>query len=300
MQNLAPIALFVYNRPHHTQQAIEALQKNTLAAESDLYIFSDGAKPDSEEKVTEVRALLKNITGFNAVTVIEREKNYGLANSVIDGVNKLTGEYGRVIVLEDDVICSKYLLNYFNEALNRYQDKEEVMHIGAFMYPINPKNLPETFFVKFITSQAWATWNRAWKYFEPDIDKLISQFDEQKKYTFQLEGCMNFWKQIEDFKKGRNSSWAIRWYASVFLRGGLGLQTPQSLIDNIGHDGSGVHSEKSNMFAVEVNHNPVTFFTDDFSENKEARERVKYFLKHRKGNLLKRGVRFLRNHILKI
>lgn len=300
MQNFAPIALFVYNRPVHTQRVIEALQKNVHAELSDLYIFSDGARTGDEAIVNEVRALVKKTEGFNSVTVVERPTNFGLAKSVISGVTQLNKEYGHVIVFEDDVVSSPYTLKYFNDALEKYKDTPKVMHIGAFMYAIDTKGLPETFFVRHISSQCWATWDRAWQYFEPDIDKIIQQFDEKKKFAFELDGAMNFWKHVMEFKHGKNNSWAIRWYASVFLKGGLGLQTSVSMVDNIGHDGSGVHSEKSNIYAVTIKPDPVSSFPDKIAENHEAYQALRHFLKHRKGNLIQRGVRFLRNHILKI
>ncbi|MEO6851591.1 MAG: sugar transferase, partial [Mucilaginibacter sp.] len=90
MQNLAPIALFVYNRPEHTRRTISYLQKNLLADESRLFIFSDGPKTDADKaKVEEVRQLLKEVTGFKSVKVTERKENLGLANSIISGVTKL-------------------------------------------------------------------------------------------------------------------------------------------------------------------------------------------------------------------
>ncbi|TKC56875.1 glycosyltransferase family 2 protein [Pedobacter hiemivivus] len=300
MQNFAPIALFVYNRPVHTQRVIEALQKNVHAELSDLYIFSDGARSGDEDVVNEVRDLVKKTEGFKSVTVVERPSNYGLAKSVISGVTQLNKEYGHVIVFEDDVVSSPYSLKYFNDALEKYKDTPKVMHIGAFMYAIDTKGLPETFFVRHISSQCWATWDRAWQYFEPDIDKIIQQFDEKKKFAFQLDGAMNFWKHVMEFKHGKNNSWAIRWYASVFLKGGLGLQTSVSMVDNIGHDGSGVHSEKSNIYAVTVKPDPVASFPDKIEEHPEAYQALRYFLKHRKGNLVQRGIRYLRNHILKV
>ncbi|TCC96318.1 glycosyltransferase [Pedobacter hiemivivus] len=300
MQNFAPIALFVYNRPIHTQRVIEALKKNVHAELSDLYIFSDGARSGDEDIVNEVRDLVKKTVGFKSVTVVERPSNYGLAKSVISGVTQLNKEYGHVIVFEDDVVSSPYSLKYFNDALEKYKDTPKVMHIGAFMYAIDTKGLPETFFVRHISSQCWATWDRAWQYFEPDIDKIIQQFDEKKKFAFQLDGAMNFWKHVMEFKHGKNNSWAIRWYASVFLKGGLGLQTSVSMVDNIGHDGSGVHSEKSNIYAVTVKPDPVASFPDKIEEHPEAYQALRYFLKHRKGNLVQRGIRYLRNHILKV
>ena len=108
-------------------------------------------------------------------------------------------------------------LEYFNDALNKYQDIEKVMHVTAYMYPIPHEKLPETFFLRIASSQAWATWDRAWKHFEPDVDQLIAKFDEKARYQFELEGGMNFWKHMMEFKHGRNNSWAIRSNCTSFF-----------------------------------------------------------------------------------
>jgi hypothetical protein len=295
MQNLAPIALFVYNRPDHTRRTIQYLKQNELAEQSQLFIFSDAAKDESQkEMVQEVRDIIGDVDGFKYVEVIERNRNLGLADSIIDGVSRLTQEFGSVIVFEDDLVSSEYTLKYFNDALKHYEKEEKVMHIGAYMYPLKADHLPQTFFYRAATSWGWATWDRAWKAFEPDIDKIISQFDAQKIHQFSIEGSMNFWKQIIEFKNGRNNSWAIRWYASIFLRGGLTLNPLQSLINNIGHDGTGIHSGINDMYNVVINPLPVTWFPDKLEENPEAYLAIKQFLKTRKGNLLERGLRFLK------
>jgi hypothetical protein len=295
MQNLAPIALFVYNRPEHTRRTISYLQKNILAEESRLFIFSDAAKtPADTGKVEQVRQLAREVTGFKSVKIIERKENLGLANSIISGVTKLVNEYNKVIVFEDDLLSSPYTLEYFNEALKRYEKEEQVMHIGAYMYDLPGKNLPETFFYRAATSWGWATWARAWKYFEPDVDTIIGQFDVAKTYQFSIENRMNFWKQINEFKAGKNDSWAIRWYASVFLKNGLTLNPSHSLIQNIGHDGTGVHSNSENTYQVRLSRKSVKSFPKVIAENKEAYEAIKLFLKNRKGNLWQRGIRYLK------
>ncbi len=301
MENeLAPIALFVYNRPFHTRQTVAYLQQNQLAGESDLYVFSDAAKPGNEENVQEVRNFIKQIAGFKSVTIVEREKNYGLANSIIDGVTDLTNKYGKVIVFEDDLLSSPYTLRYFNEALKRYSNEEKVMHISAYMYPLHlPEELEETFFYRVAHSWGWATWKSAWSKFNPDINELERQFDQQKIVDFSIDGTMNFWKQVQEFKKGKNNSWAIRWYASMFLNGGLSLNPSKSLINNIGHDGSGIHSNIENMYDVAINLNPIEYFPEEIKENPIAYEKVKRFLAKRKGNIFKRIVRYIRNHVLK-
>ena len=145
----SPIILFVYNRPWHTRKTIEALQKNLLADQSDLVIYSDAPKRNSDEqKVTEVRNLIKTVKGFKNLIINERKENYGLARSIITGVTETIDKYGRVIVLEDDIITSKYFLKYMNEALEIHKSEDRVMHISGYMYPIDPLGLPETFFLK--------------------------------------------------------------------------------------------------------------------------------------------------------
>lgn len=307
MQNLAPIALFVYNRPEHTRRTLKFLQQNLLAEDSRLFIFSDAAaRPEDEMNVNEVRELVKSISGFRTVEVVERSRNMGLAASIIDGVSRLVKEYGQIIVFEDDLISSPYTLQYFNDALRRYRNEDKVMHIGAYMYPLisdqerkNEECLPETFFYRAATSWGWATWDRAWSHFEPDIDKLISQFDQRMIHDFSIDNNMNFWKQIQEFKAGKNNSWAIRWYASIFLEGGLTLNPSESLINNIGHDGTGVHSGLNDIYTVVVNHKPITCFPDKIEENKVAFQRIKNFLKNRKGNLWQRLLRFAREKLSK-
>ncbi|MDB5116857.1 MAG: glycosyltransferase [Mucilaginibacter sp.] len=295
MQNLAPIALFVYNRPEHTRRTLTYLQKNVLADESRLFIFSDGAKTAADkDKVEEVRALVKDITGFKSVKLIARKENMGLANSIISGVSQLVNEFGKVIVFEDDLLSSPYTLQYFNESLVKYEHEDAVMHIGAYMFGLDDKTLPETFFYRIATSWGWATWARAWKNFEPDIDQLIGQFDKQKIHQFSIEGSMNFWKQMQEFKTGKNNSWAIRWYASIFLNGGLSLNPSRSLVHNIGHDGTGVHSNIEHMYQVNIAQKPVKKYPKKVKEDHQAHQAIKRFLKNRKGTLLQRGVRLIR------
>lgn len=294
MQNLAPIALFVYNRPQHTVRTLQFLQQNELAAKSHLYIFSDGAKTDLDrEKVAEVRKIIKKVDGFKSVKVMESKVNAGLANAVIAGVTQLIAEYDQVIVFEDDLITSPHTLAYFNNALNHYREEEKVMHIGAYMYPLKADNLPQSFFYRAATSWGWATWGRAWKNFEPNIDVLLKQFDKKKRTAFSIDHKMNFWKQMQEFKKGKNNSWAIRWYASIFLKGGLTLNPSQSLVNNIGHDGTGIHSGINDIYNVVINPKQIVEFPTVIAEDPIAYKAIKSFLIRRKGNMVTRVRRFV-------
>lgn len=294
MQSFAPIALFVYNRPKHTERTLKFLKQNELSPESRLFIFSDGPKTAAdEEKVKEVRELLKNTDGFKSVEIIESKQNMGLAESVIAGVSRLVKDYGQVIVFEDDLITSPHTLTYFNDALSRYRKEEKVMHIGAYMYHLKENTLPQSFFYRAATSWGWATWDRAWQHFEPNIDQLMGQFDAKKRAAFSIDHTMNFWKQMQDFKSGRNNSWAIRWYASIFLKGGLTLNPSHSLVNNIGHDGTGVHSGINDIYNVIINPKPITSFPAEIKESTAAYQAIKQFLSTRKGTLWQRLKRYI-------
>lgn len=277
--DLAPIVLFVYNRPDHTRQTVEALQKNELAIDSELFIYSDAAKNENaEQKVNEVREYIKNINGFKKVTIVEREKNWGLANSIIDGVTKIVNEYGKIIVLEDDLVTSPYFLRFMNEALDFYKDEEKVFGITGYAYPINNIDLPSTFFMKDEGCWSWATWNRAWKYFEKDTDKLIKTFNKKMIKEFNFDNSTDFWSQVILNKRGKINTWAIYWYATIFLNNRLFLHPKESFSTNIGHDGSGIHCANDSTFNVQLTKKYNIVFNKNISISELAKQRhIEYF-----------------------
>lgn len=283
----SPIVLFVYNRPWHTQQTIEALQKNELAPESELFIFSDAAKNNSAiNKVKEVRNYIKDLAGFKKVIIIEREKNLGLANSIIDGVSKIVNEYGKIIVLEDDLVTSPYFLKFMNEALEMYQNEERVACIHGYIYPI--ENLPETFFIRGADCWGWATWKRGWDIFESDGQKLL---DEAKQHNLQKEADFDdnygYTKMLRDQINGKNNSWAVRWYFSAFLKGTLCLYPGKSFVQNIGNDDSGTHCRTTNDYQVTF---PKKYNLEKIPviEDQESRKEIEHFFQSLQSSLLQK------------
>ncbi|MDR1874828.1 MAG: glycosyltransferase [Synergistaceae bacterium] len=237
----APVAFFVYNRPDHTRRTLEALRVNRLASASSLIVFSDGAKnEESAPLVEQVRQYIDAIDGFAAVTVVRRDKNYGLSGSIIDGVTQVVEQYGKIIVLEDDLITSPYFLDYVNDGLELYENVEEVASVNAYMYPIG--GLPDIFFLRAADCWGWGTWKRAWKLFVPDGVRLLKEIVKNDLVdTFNFYGSYSYLDMLRDQINGKNDSWAIRWSASVLLQKRLGLYVGKSMVWNIGFDGSGVH-----------------------------------------------------------
>lgn len=222
MATPAPIVLFVYNRPEHTRRTVEALRQNELADQSDLLIFSDAPKNEKAvEEVNAVRTFIRSITGFKKVTIIEREKNWGLANSIIDGVTNIVNQFGRVIVLEDDMVTSSSFLRFMNEALEHYASEPRVWHISGWNYPISPDGLGDSFLWRIMSCWGWGTWADRWQNFEKNTEKLIKEFSKADIRYMNVDGYENFWKQVLLNQKGRINTWAIYWYASIIRGKGL-------------------------------------------------------------------------------
>ncbi|NLA61751.1 MAG: glycosyltransferase family 2 protein [Bacteroidales bacterium] len=277
-KELSPIILFTYNRPWHTQQVITALQKNDLSQQSELFIFSDGGKDFEDEKVVEeTRAILDNTTGFKKVTVYKRPVNFGLAANVIDGVTTIVEKYGKVIVLEDDLITAASFLTFMNKALNMYEDVDEVAHIHSFCYA--GLNLPDTFFIKWVGSTGWATWRDSWKLFRPNGEKLLAEIKEKKlSKSFDFNGKYPYTKMLRRQIDGKNNSWAIRWNASLFLANKLSLNTGKTLIFNIGFDGSGQHSGSQDFYNMDLYNKELELVKPQMiQESVEARRQFEEF-----------------------
>ena len=289
MSNLAPIVLFVYNRLWHTKQTVEALKKNELASQSEIFIYCDNAKSEKvQSSVNEVRNFADTVDGFKKVTVIKREKNWGLSDSITDGVTKIVNKYGKIIVLEDDLVVSPYFLKFMNNGLKMYKDELKVASIHGYIYPID--NLPDTFFIKGADCWGWATWKRAWDVFEYDGKKIL---DELKSRKLEKEADFNnsygFTQMLKDQIKGKNNSWAIRWYMSTFLKDMVTLYPGISYVQNIGNDDSGTHCGVSNVF--EVNLATTTATTKvEIVENLESRRNIEVFFGSLKVSLIGRIV----------
>lgn len=243
----APIALFVYRRPMHTRRTLVALANAEGAQDSDLHIFADGSKGSRDAAAVDaVREVASAATGFRSVRLIERDQNLGLSSSIQLGVSELTSRFGRVIVLEDDVLVGRHFLTFLNRALDHYESAESVMQVAGHMFPVQAKVLPQSFFLPFVTTWGWATWERAWRKFDASgCGASQLQEDDRLRYAFNLEGAYDYWEMLQQQLSGHISSWGVLWNLSVFLNKGLVLYPRISLVANIGQDGSGVHGDRS-------------------------------------------------------
>ena len=275
----APIALFTYSRADKTQRVVESLLKNTEAKDSDLFIFSDGPKtPEKKVGVEENRKYIHTITGFKSITIVEREINWGLANSLIAGITDVINRYGRVIVVEDDLILSPYFLKFMNNGLEKYKDDDRIGTITGFVPPIKEK-LPETFFLMYFQCWGWATWKRAWDLLETDARPLLRGL-RFKRTKFDVGGGVGNYGNLYCQKVGLVDSWYLRYYASLFLNGKLSLYPGRSLAANGGLDGSGTHcgADLTNAFMAHNSHSPIVLNDIEVKEDLSTYQIFKEYL----------------------
>jgi GR25 family glycosyltransferase involved in LPS biosynthesis len=279
---LAPIVLFVYNRPWHTQQTLNALGDNELASQSILYVFADGPKKDASdenlEKIRLTREIAKNFTSCKEVIFEESRDNIGCADSITSGITRIVNKHGKIIVLEDDIVTGKGFLTYMNEAFDLYQNEERVISVTAFNYPIKFKNVADTYFLKGADSWGWGTWKRGWDQFNPDASVLLNEIKRRKLSSkFNLGNTYNFVSLLELQIEGKIDAWDIQFHAGAFLNNKLTLHPKVSLVKNIGLDGSGTHCHVVNDEGIYTDHCKV--YPVPVKESKTALRYLKEYYK---------------------
>jgi hypothetical protein len=273
VRSFAPVALFIYKRPEHTRLTLQALSENPEAALTDLVVFADGAKtPEEIEIVETTRNIAQNFPGFRSVRLIKRQTNFGLANSIINGVTEILDEYPKTIVLEDDFVTAPSFLTYMNSGLEMYEQDDAVVSIHAYA-PVLRGPVPQTFFLRGADCLGWATWRRGWDSFETDGSILLDEIVRRGlTFEFDYSGTYSFSGMLKDQIAGKNDSWAVRWYASSFLKGLLTLHPSESYVSHIGNDGSGTHSPNKPSMTKKVGHPRPTIERCELKENKHGRQ----------------------------
>jgi len=283
LENLAPIVLFVYNRPEHTRRTVESLISNTLANKSRLFIFSDGAKNDTElKKVNTVRDYIKTIKGFDKIEIVAREMNFGLANSVIKGVDEIFRLYDKAIVMEDDMISSPYFLKFMNDVLIMFENNYSIYSVTGYTFPIKiPDNYNHPLYLApRASSWGWGTWRDRWKKVDwesKDFDDFIN--DKFKVNNFN-KGGDDLTRMLKNSIEGKIDSWAVKWTYAHFLNNAFCVYPVKSRIKNIGADASGMHTNKTKKYDVELELNDMQLkVIKDLQPNEELLSNFKKFFK---------------------
>jgi hypothetical protein len=238
-----PVAFFSYHRAEHAGRALDSLARCHRLDECRIYLYCDGAKGDHDRAAVEKsRQVVRAWASKYQAEMIERPDNLGLSQSIVAGVTDLCRTYGRVIVVEDDLVLSPYFIDFMLQALERYQEELKVYQISGYMFPVECSTSTDALFLPLTTTWGWATWARAWQHFDWKAAGAREQLTDPKaRDRFDLGGSYPYSKMLEDRLAGKNDSWGILWWWAVFKSNGVVLYPRESLVVNEGFDGSGVH-----------------------------------------------------------
>lgn len=248
-QKLAPILVFVYSKLNETKATLEALMNNGLSKNSDLYIFSDGYKDErSREKVEAVRNYIHSsqiYDSFKNVQIYEAEKNKGLAASIISGVTKIIEKYGRVIVVEDDLVTSPCYLEYMNKALEFYENDSRVWSVTGFSFEMkSTQGSNENVFIhKRACSYGWGTWKNRWD----SVDWNVADY-HKKKNNLSYRCRINKWgtdltSMLDQQILYGCDSWAIRWCVSAICQNKYTVYPTKPMVKIVALGGEAVHGD---------------------------------------------------------
>jgi hypothetical protein len=301
--DFSPIVIFAFNRPDHLQQVLSALSQNEEFNLSPFFIYCDGPRNKDDCQNVDLTRSVANQWPHPNKSVIEAHSNQGLAESVIVGVTQVVQRFGRVIVLEDDLIVERSFLNLLNRALKKYENDSKVMQVSAYMFPIPEfRGRSEALFLPNISSWGWGTWSRAWSYFDRSAanwELLLG--DKAIRSKFDVAGSYEYSDMLFRQMMGKIDSWAIRWNWSVYRSSGLVVYPPFSLVRNIGFDGSGTHCVKSNIGSTKLRSRiePIKF-SEDVRVRIEDMVFIEAALKRLSGPIYMRLIKRIRNNLRRV
>lgn len=278
----APICLFTYNRLKETKQTIDSLKNNYLAMESELFIFSDGPRNEMvKSKVDKLREYLRTISGFKAVSIIESTENKGLANSIISGVTQVINKYGKVIVLEDDLITTANFLNFLNQALDFYKNDINIQSVNGFALDISSTgNKGDVYFQKRPFSWGWATWSDRWNpnIFNKEMIKSEINLNVSVLKKFKKACGDDIVTMLLNSLNEKNDSWYVRWVYNHFKNKRYSVYPRYSLVENIGFGDSGTHCKNINSYIYKLdNRNKLEFSITKFKEPEKSIDKAFLF-----------------------
>lgn len=261
--NLSPVVIFAFNRCNSLKNTINSLLQNQEAHLTELFIFVDGARPTKEgeeQKVKEVQNYVKSIVGFLKVHYFFSSENKGLGASIINGVTKIINQYGKIIVLEDDLKLSPNFLSFMNQGLDLYKKETEVFSICGYSNKIKtPQDYEyDAYFCTRSSSWGWGTWVDRWN----SVDWELKDWEKLTKRgkAFNKWGGSDCFKMLKDWKNGKNQSWAIRFCFNQFLQNKVSLFPILSKVQNDGFDGMGTNCKKWSRFKCDFDNKEKTDF----------------------------------------
>jgi LmbE family N-acetylglucosaminyl deacetylase len=234
---LAPVAIFAFNRLDLLRKTIDALEAADGFANTPLYVFVDAPRAHRTDEATEVSSVRDWLDEWSVRTgakIFKSDVHQGLRKSIISGIASVLADHETVIVLEDDIIVSRSFLSFMNQGLEANKNRWDIFQISGYFVP-HQASLPPLGLLRVPGSWGWATWRRAWAAYRDDAENLLKEVNDRDGHAFDLDDTYAFREALEKNVTGELDTWSVRWYASIFLRGGLVVYPRLSLTRNIGY-----------------------------------------------------------------
>ena len=298
---ISPLVIFAFNRPKYLEKCLKSLKLNKLSRQTITYFFIDYPKLEKDFKnYNKVLKIVRETNIFKKKFIIQRKYNYGLKKNILNGINYVLKKNETIIVLEDDLYLSKYFLDYMNKYLNFFKNSKNIASIHGYCYPIDKKNLNNFFLLRGADCWGWATWRRAWKFYNDDNLMLAQKIKNKNEIdTFNFNNSFNYHEML--FNRPQNT-WAINWYASAFIRNMFTLYPKNSYVRNMGNSGLGTHSNKiDKRFDISLSKS-FKFEKLVIAEDLNARKKFEEFFKYnfKKKYIFLKKIKNLLVHIKKL
>lgn len=240
-----PVVLFIYKRPH----LVEGLIKNLRAVRpKKIWLVSDGAKSDQTEEAklcSEVRECAEALIDWPCHTKkIYSKSNLGLRERIVTGINEFFSWEEAGIFLEEDCYPDPTFFEFAQENLAHWKNYPQVAVISGSSFAKEKENKGghSYYFSKYPHCWGWATWKRAWQYYDPS-DMLLDTNLENLPVSMDGKTELRFWQSLlGKVKEGGVDSWACRWALSCWRRGMLTVTPYQNLVRNVGSGVSATHT----------------------------------------------------------
>lgn len=236
-----PILFIVFNRPATTVRVFEAIKK---LRPKELFIAADGPRhKEDREKCAEVRRIVGDIDWDCQVKTLFRDKNFGVKLAGSSAIDWFFSQVEQGIILEDDCLPDQSFFWYCQELLERYQDNDKIWHISGNNWQ-KYRTEYSYYFSQIPHIWGWATWRRAWQYYDIAI-KDFPRFVEAEKIAamFKPKIFQKFWLDVFNRNYlGQDNGWDFQWAFAMFNHGGLAVHPQINLISNLGFGQEASHS----------------------------------------------------------
>jgi hypothetical protein len=264
---MAPVLIVTYDRLEHLEKTITALRNNIYAKETDLYIASDFQRSDSKSDIVRaIRNFLKSIDGFKSITVFERERNLGVNENCGLAVQCIFDKFDRVIIMEDDLVTASGYLKFMNQAFERYGSNERVFSITGYCLPICiPSSYQyDAFFLRRMNSWGCGItkvrYDSVLEISRQEYDEFVTNKEQRRAFVRGGEDLLVLLKNVA---YGVNNAWDVRCMYTQFMKNQYTVYPTQSLVQNIGCDGTGMHCVSTDRYNVSLSDKTTFRFPDE-------------------------------------